>query len=102
MYTEEETKYLATHYPAQSVEELAAILEKSPRSIIGKLSRMGIYQKKQYVDKRGERPITKLELVANIARAIDAQPEQLEGLEKAPKEVLKLLAARVADDIDDV
>lgn len=98
MYTEEETKLLAEQYPAKSVEELAEMLEKSPRSIIGKLSRMGIYQKKQYVDKRGERPITKLELVANVARAIDAQPEELAGLEKAPKEVLRILVSRLSEE----
>lgn len=103
MYTEEETKYLADNYPTKTVEQLALELEKSPRSIIGKLSRMGIYQKKQYVDKRGERPVTKLELCAQLAQALGLRPEALEGLEKAPKEVLRtLVAARVADDVDDV
>jgi len=91
MYTDSETEYLRQHYPAKSVEELAEIMERSTRSIIGKLSRMGIYQKKQYVNKRGERPVTKLELSAQIAHAIGVQPEELEGLEKAPKEVLRTL-----------
>lgn len=103
MYTEAETKLLEQLYPAKTVEELAEMLEKSPRSIIGKLSRMGIYQKKQYVDKRGERPVTKLELVANLAAALRLKPEELTGLEKCPKNVLKtLLAASGADDADDV
>ena len=98
MYTDAETEYLRQHYPAKSVEELAEIMERSTRSIIGKLSRMGIYQKKQYVNKRGERPVTKLELSAQIAHAIGVQPEELEGLEKAPKETLRTILGAVGKD----
>jgi len=98
MYNEEETQYLLDNYPQMSVEELAEKLNRSPRSIIGKLSKLGVYQKKQYVDKRGERPITKLELVANIAQALGLRPEALAGLEKSPKDVLKTLVRAVSLD----
>ena len=90
MYSKEETEYLTTHYDGRNVDELASHLARSPRSIIGKLSKLGIYQKKEYLNKRGERPVTKLELVANIAEALGV--EQLEGLDKAPKEVLRIIA----------
>jgi len=96
MYNEKETQYLLDNYPAKSVEELAEELNKSPRSVIGKLSRLGIYQKKVYLNKRGERPVTKLELCARIAQAIEVDAEQLEGLDKAPKNVLKLIEEKTA------
>lgn len=93
MYTPEETEYLIEEYKVnKNVEELAAKLNKTPRSIIGKLSRLGIYEKKQYVNKLGERPVTKLEYCARIAQALGME---VEGLEKAPKEVLKRISERL-------
>jgi hypothetical protein len=95
MYTKEETEYLTTHYDGHNVDELAKHLNKSPRSVIGKLSKLGIYQKKEYLNKRGERPVTKLELVASIAETLNVEPEQLEGLDKTPKEVLRLIVEKL-------
>ena len=91
MYTNEEVEYLTEKYDGTpgSVHVLAKELNKTPRSIISKLSRMGIYQKKEYVSKTGEKPVTKLELVAQIAEALSCQPNELEGLDKTPKEVLR-------------
>ena len=79
MYTKEETDFLLEEYAAAVdkqtiIEELADKLHKPRRSIIGKLSRLGIYEKKIYLTKRGENRL-----------------EYLEGLEKAPKEVLKYM-----------
>lgn len=93
MYTPEEEELLRESYPATAVSDLAKALNKSERSIIGKLSRMGIYQKKEYVGKTGERPITKLELCARIAQILEIE---VDGLEKAPKEVLKRLLQKLA------
>ena len=64
-----------------TVQILAEELGKSTKSIIGKLSREGVYQKAQYVSKTGEFPITKKELVVKISDAIDGELEDLEGLE---------------------
>jgi len=91
MYTPEESDFLKEKYDGHNVAELAKALSKSERSIIGKLSRLGIYQKKEYVSKTGERPVTKLELVANLAAQLQCEPDELEGLEKAPKQVLRRL-----------
>ena len=99
MYTAEEVEYLVETYSnAQDkqavIDELAEKLNKSRRSIIGKLSRLEIYEKKVYLTKRGESPITKQEIVHNISRKMGVDLEKLEGLDKAPKEVLKLIEAR--------
>lgn len=96
MYTKEEESYLLEAYSGAVdkqlvIDELASQLQKSRRSIIGKLSRLGIYEKKVYLTKRGESPVTKLELVHQLSEKNSWQLEKLEGLEKAPKEVLKYM-----------
>jgi len=45
--------------------------------------------------KTGENPITKVEILEEIAEKLDLDVTKLSGLEKAPKPVLKLLAERV-------
>ncbi len=92
MYTEQEVEVLR-RYPELSVQELAAQLGKNERSIIGKLSRLGIYQRKVYVSKTGSPPISKLEIVAQIESLMNMK---LEGLEKSPKGVLLALREKLA------
>lgn len=87
MYTKEEEAVLF-QYPSLSVSELAIQLNKSERSIIGKLSRLGIYQRKVYLSKSGSPPISKLEIVSNLEKTLGMK---LEGLEKSPKGVLLAL-----------
>jgi Mn-dependent DtxR family transcriptional regulator len=96
MYTKEEEVYLLEAYSGAGdkqivLDELAQQLQKSRRSVIGKLSRLGVYEKKIYLTKRGENPITKLELVHQISEKFGLTLSRLEGLEKAPKGVLKYL-----------
>ena len=92
-YTEEQTSYIIEQYtknPTKStIESLSNEFSKSPKSIIGKLSREGVYRREVYRTKTGEDPITKVEIVQNIADALRIESERLEGLEKAPKGVLK-------------
>lgn len=83
MYTEENVSILM-QYPAVSVEELSKLLGRSERSIIGKLSRLGIYQRKTYASKTGI-VISKLEIVAELETMLNMS---LSGLEKSPKDVL--------------
>jgi len=87
LYTESEVEELK-NYPEKTVEELAVELGRSKRSIIGKLSRMGIYVKIEYTTKAGLKPISKLELVDIISEHLGVN---LEGLEGAPKGVLEKL-----------
>ena len=92
-YTNAQVSYMIDKYnespTRDTVQILAEELGKSTKSIIGKLSREGVYQKAQYVSKTGEFPITKKELVVKISDAIDGELEKLEGLEKSPKKELK-------------
>jgi hypothetical protein len=95
MYTPEEVDLLKSEYSAlpslETVERLAAALGKPKRSIIGKLSRLGIYEKTRYTSKTGELPVTKRELVARLANRLEIPLEKIEGLEKAPKAAIKYL-----------
>ena len=94
-YTEEQTAHIKEQYLANpnrvTVEKLADELNKSVKSIIGKLSREGVYRREIYKTKSGELPVTKVEIVSNIADSLGIEVESLAGLEKAPKATLKKL-----------
>ena len=94
-YTEEQVSYMKTVYIAfperETVERLAQEFDKSVKSIIGKLSREGVYKKTEYTTKTGEKPITKIQIVENLAEKLEIPNEALAGLEKAPKTVLRRL-----------
>ena len=94
-YTEEQVNYMVKAYQTEPTREtvnaLADELNKSVKSIIGKLSREGVYKKTVYKTKTGEDPITKKELVEHIAGILDINASGLRGLEKSPKADLKYL-----------
>ena len=94
-YTDTETEYMIMQYvknpTVETVEELAEELKKSKKSIIGKLSREGVYLRAVYKSKSGQEPITKVEMVSNIADNLGIEVEDLSGLEKSPKAALKAL-----------
>ena len=103
-YTQEITKHLIDQYnQGVEVAQIAAMMtlqhgEPIPeRSIIAKLSSLGVYKKKQYVTKRGELPIKKEEHIARIAKLLDVNAEILESLEKVNKSVLQLLERRLQE-----
>ena len=94
-YTEEQTAFLVKKYNEnpnmETVQELAEKLGKTTKSIIGKLSREGVYKRAVYKSKSGELPITKVELLSNIAENLGLEVENLVGLEKSPRATLKTL-----------
>ena len=94
-YNEQTTQYMLEKYTAdptrQTVEDLAVELSRSVKSIIGKLSREGVYRREIYKTKTGELPVTKVEIVSDIADNLGIEVESLLGLEKAPKSTLKKL-----------
>jgi len=94
-YTQEQVERMVNEYTTEptreTVENLANELGKSVKSIIGKLSREGVYRKSEYTTKTGEKPITKLELVEKLAKKLEISNSSLAGLEKAPKSVLRIL-----------
>lgn len=88
-YTEEQTQHMIEEYTKnptrETVEDLANKLGKTVKSIIGKLSREKVYQKREYETKTGSKPITKLEITKQIAETLTVDAVSLEGLSKASK-----------------
>lgn len=101
-YSKEVTDYIVAEYTAEpcraTVDRLAEELGKSAKSVIGKLSREGVYRREVYKTKAGATPVTKAELVSQIAECVDLETEQLEGLEKTPKLVLQKLLAVLEEE----
>lgn len=97
-YTEEQVNHMIEAYQTKpnrrTVDTLAKDLNKSTKSIIGKLSREGVYKKAVYKTKTGELPITKAEIVVELAEVLNTDSLKLMGLEKAPKQDLKHLLER--------
>jgi len=65
-----------------TVDSLAAEFNKPARSIIAKLSAMGIYQKVERVTKRGEPVVMKAELVAQVQNALGRELPSLSKMTK--------------------
>ena len=65
-----------------TVNALADRLKKSERSIIAKLSALGVYQKQERVTKRGEPVVMKAELVTQVQNAIGRELPSLNKMTK--------------------
>jgi DNA-directed RNA polymerase specialized sigma subunit len=97
-YTKEVTDRLIAEYERETpTEEIAKLLDVPERSVIAKLSSLGVYKKKTYLNKRGEVPIKKSEHIERIAQLLEVNSEILESLEKVNKTVLQLLEQRLQD-----
>ena len=91
-YTKEITDRLVEQYKTGiHVQKIAEQLQVPERSIIAKLSSLGVYQKKSYLNKRGEVPVKKAEHIENIAKLLKMDVELLESLEKVNKNILVAL-----------
>jgi len=97
-YSPEQTAQVIADYAAGvSVEALAMAMGKSVRSIVAKLSREGVYQKKAYKTKTGE-PVVKKDAHADAIGAILRLPENdIESLTKANKSALKAIFDALAN-----
>ena len=73
--------------------DLADELGKDVRSVRAKAVRMGIYKAKERVSKTGGKIETKDEIVAEIAKLVG---KNLDGLEKASKQTLIAIRAKLA------
>lgn len=100
-YTNEQVELMIKSYQdnpsRETVEQLADELDKSIKSVIGKLSREGVYKKTVYKTKTGEDPITKKEIVQSISGLLQINYESVAGLEKAPKADLKILMTTIEE-----
>jgi hypothetical protein len=97
-YTKEICDHMVAQYAAGiSVPQLALELDVPERSVIAKLSSLGVYQKKSYLNKRGEVPIKKSEHIERIAVLLNTNLELLESLEKVNKTVLVMIERALTD-----
>ena len=93
-YTPEIAQELQQRYQqGETPQTLALWLEVPERSVIAKLSSLGVYKKKQYTNKLGEVPVKKEYYIERLAQQLDQNIELLESLEKVNKRVLQLLVA---------
>lgn len=92
VYTPEATAKLIEDYNAgASITSLAEELDVPERSVIAKLSSLGLYKRKGYLTKQGEPAVKKEEYIERIAVLLNVAADRLESLEKANKNVLKLI-----------
>lgn len=96
-YTQEMVDSISNAYTANptraTVDALAAEFDKTPRSIIAKLSALGLYIKAERVTKRGEPVVRKEELVAQLQSSFGIE---LPSLAKMTKVDLQNLIEAVA------
>jgi len=101
-YTQEQVDFMVAEYTKNptrdTVEKLTISMSKSAKSIIGKLSREGVYQKAIYKTKTGEIPVTKEQIIKNIAELLEIDSSKIMGLEKAPKQDIKYLFTVLEDN----
>lgn len=95
-YTKEITDKIVDEYKCgKSVPEIAQQLNVADRSVIAKLSSLGVYQKRVYLNKRGEVPVKKQAMIEDLAELLGVPSDQLESLEKVNKNVLVLIKKRL-------
>ena len=89
-YTKEITERLVDGYTNKKLStfQLAQELSVPERSVISKLSSLGLYQRKKYTNKRGEVPIKKQVYIEKLAKLLNMDIDLLESLEKVNKHVL--------------
>ncbi len=96
-YTPEQTAQLVEQYNSGiTVESLAETFGKSVRSIVAKLSREGVYKKKEYVTKTGESPVAKDTLADKIGVLCGLSEPETESLTKANKTALQKILQKVS------
>ena len=98
-YTKEITDKIVEDYKqGMNIKTIARALNVPDRSIIAKLSSLGVYQKKVYTNKRGEVPVKKAEHIEELAQLLGVPSDQLESLEKVNKNVLVLIKSRLVGE----
>ena len=99
MYTPEiEQKMVAIYLSKpdlETVSQLAKQFDKPERSIISKLSALGVYKRKTYISKTGEPPVKKEVYIDRISKLLEIDPSLLESLEKVTKYALVLMEKKI-------
>lgn len=99
-YTSEQTaKIIADYAAGATVETMAADLGKSVRSLVAKLSREGVYKKKEYKTKTGETVVKKDAHADAIGAVLKLTEAEIESLTKANKTALVKIFAALANSV---
>lgn len=104
IYTPEVVKMISERYIVdgnQCVPQLAQHLNVTKRSVIAKLSNLGIYKKPPYLTKRGTIPVPKSTYIDEIAKDLNIDVSILDSLEKVTKQALVLMSERIKELIDE-
>lgn len=106
-YTAEQTAAVIADYKAGvAVEAIAEAVGKSVRSVVAKLSREGVYQKKEYTTKKGETPVKKDALASELMLLAGLTEAEADSLSKANKtalaKILAIVKPVVISDANDV
>ena len=97
-YTAEQTaKILADYQAGKTTKEIASETNRSERSIVAKLSREGVYKKKEYVTKQGEKVEKKDQTAEAIGAILLMTEAEVESLTKANKSALKKIFQALAN-----
>jgi hypothetical protein len=94
-YTPEMTAELVEAYKANpstdTVKAFAAKFGKNVKSVVAKLSREGVYQKKEYVTKAGVKPVAKEDMATFLGERFNMDEASASSLAKANKHALEAL-----------
>jgi response regulator RpfG family c-di-GMP phosphodiesterase len=82
---------------AEAVMTLAGELAKPKRSVIAKLSRMGVYVKPERKTKTGEKVERKDRIATEIGEALGLSEADTDSLAKANAKALKAIRAAISD-----
>jgi hypothetical protein len=97
-YTPEQTKQIVAQYQSGiSADEIAQMMGKSVRSIVAKLSREGVYQKKVRTTKTGEQVVKKDAHADAIGAILGLAENDIESLTKANKSALAKIFSALAN-----
>lgn len=97
-YTPEQTvKMLESYAAGMTTESIAQAMGKTVRSVVAKLSREGVYKKKEYVGKTGERPVKKDVHADAIGAVLGLSEGEIDSLTKANKSALTKIFAALAN-----
>lgn len=100
-YTAEQTAEMLAAYAQKATEETVTMLAekfgKSARSIVAKLSREGVYQKKEYKTKTGEKVEKKNETADAIGAILRLSENDTDSLTKCNKTALQAIFAALAN-----
>ena len=97
-YTPEQTAKIVADYAAGvTTEAIAAELGKSVRSVVAKLSREGVYKKKEYKTKTGVAVVKKDAHADAIGAILKLSENEIDSLTKANKTALEKIFSALAN-----